>query len=210
MTAPELALRAATPDLDATRMDVLRAAIRCFRQQAFNEVTLQGVAAAAGLELRAVQALHPTLNDLVIVTVRAWNAERTGPLLPVAEQAGAVAFLRAMLTANLADPALMRLLTAMVDLAATPGHPLAPALQRQWGQFHAHVQRTLTHDVGIGRESPSMEPADAAEQLIAIYEGLQLQSMLRPTMDVVASFDRAVTRFRDGWAHDETPHVWDI
>jgi AcrR family transcriptional regulator len=211
MIAPGAATTPAETDLrNEVEVAIMQAAIRCFRERAFNELTLEAVAEAAGLPLAAVTDRYPTLNDLVIVTVGAWNAQRTEPLLPVGEQAGAVAFLRALLTANQADQALIRLLTAMVDLAATPGHPLAPALQAQWLRFHAHVQRTLATDIAVGRESPTMEAPAAAEQLIAIYEGLQLQSMLRPSMDVVASFDRAVARLRDGWSRPAITQVWDL
>jgi AcrR family transcriptional regulator len=197
------------PD-EALRSAILQAAIRCFREHAFNDVTLETVAEAAGLDLDAVTTRYPTFNGLVIDTVQRWNAQRTEPLLPVAEQAGAVAFLRGILAANQADPALARLLIAVVNLAATPGHPLAPQLQRQWLHFHASVQRTLVNDIAVRRESATMEAAAGAEQLIALYEGLQVQSMLRPSMDVLASFDRAVTRLRDGWARAATPPVWDI
>jgi hypothetical protein len=77
-------------------------------------------------------------------------------------------------------------------------------------QFHAHVQRTLAHDIEVGREPTTMNPASGAEQLIAMYEGLQLQSMLRPNMNVLESYDRAVTRLRDGWSRTYSPPTWDI
>ena len=99
---------------------------------------------------------------------------------------------------------------ALVNVAATPGHPLAAHLQQQWVQFHAMVQRTLAQDVETGREPDTMEPARGAEQLIALYEGLQLQSMVRPAMNVVEAYDRAVTRLRAGWSQAYTPPVWRI
>lgn len=211
MTAQGASVGSAGVDPDeAVRSAILQAAIRCFREHAFNDVTIATVADAAGLDLDAVTAWYPTLNGLIIDTVQLWNGRRTEPLLPIAEQAGAVAFLRAILAANQADPGLMRLLTAMVNLAATPGHPLTPPLQRQWLHFHASVQRTLANDIATRREPAAMEAAAGAEQLIALYEGLQLQSMLRPSMDVLASYDRAVARLRDGWSRPVTPQVWDI
>jgi AcrR family transcriptional regulator len=186
------------------------AAIELFRGMAFHTVTLELVAARAGLPLPAVLEQFPTTDDLVLAVIQVWNGRRMEPILPVAQNHGAVAFLRAIIVANVADPALMRLLSATVNMAATPEHPMAPLLQRQWIQFHALVQRALAHDVAVSREPDTMEPARGAEQLIALYEGLQLQSMLRPHMDVLEAFDRAVTRLRDGWAHTYAPPVWDI
>lgn len=39
---------------------------------------------------------------------------------------------------------------------------------------------------------------------------LHLQSMVWPGMNLLDSFDRAVTRMRDGWARTYTPPVWDL
>ena len=189
---------------------VVHAAIGAFRDCAFHEVTLQSVAERADLDIAEVVELIPTLDELVLATIQEWNARRMDPILPVAERYGAVAFLRAIVLANVADPGLMRLLTATINIAATPHHPMAPLLQQQWIRFHALVQRTLANDVERGREPETMEPARGAEQLIALYEGLQIQSMLRPHMDVVEAYDRAVTRLRDGWSRSYTPPVWEI
>lgn len=186
------------------------AAIELFRVEAFHAVTLELVAARAGLPLHEVARQFSTSDELVLAVIQVWNARRMEPILPIAQDHGAAAFLRAIVVANVADPALMRLLTATVNIAATPGHPMAPLLQRQWIQFHALVQRALAHDVAIGREPDTMEPARGAEQLIAVYEGLQLQSMLRPHMDVIEAYDRAVTRLRDGWSNTYTPPVWEV
>jgi hypothetical protein len=85
---------------------------------------------------------------------------------------------------------------------------MADGLQRQWFQFHALVERALTRDVALGRES-LLEPSRAAEQLIAMYEGLQLQSMMRPGMDLIDAFDHGVAQLRIGWANP-VHQVWEI
>jgi AcrR family transcriptional regulator len=200
------------PSETAERSDeeIVEAAIGLFRSKPLHHVTLEQVAAAAGIALDVVTAAFPTLDDLAVATVAAWNLRRTAPLVPIADRHGAVAFLRSIVLANAADPALMRLLTSVAPIAATPGLPTAHLLQTAWIHFHAIVQRALTEDIAVGREPATMEPARGAEQLIALYEGLQLQSMVRPHMDVVEAFDRAVTRLRDGWSRSYTPAVWDI
>ncbi|GAA2752941.1 TetR family transcriptional regulator [Amnibacterium kyonggiense] len=196
---------------DAHRTDeqLVEAAIGLLRLKPLHHVTLELVAAAAGTTTAAVTSRFPTIDDLVLAVVKAWNAQRTGPLIPIAERHGAVAFLRAIVLANAADPALMRLLTSAAAIAASD-LPAAEVLQSAWIHFHAIVQRALTQDIAVGREPSTMEPARGAEQLIAIYEGLQLQSMVRPHMDVVAAFDRAVARLRDGWSHSAAPSVWEV
>jgi AcrR family transcriptional regulator len=197
------------PDGDA-RATAVAVAIDLFRVRAFNDVTLEAVASSASIPIEAMREEFESFDLLVVEVIRVWNQQRMAPILAIATQQGAAAFLRQIVIANVEDPALMRLLSAVAHIAATPGHPMAPVLQSEWVRFHALVQRALTHDAAVGREPVTMEPARGAEQLIAMYEGLQLQSMLRPNMDVVEAYDRAVTRLRHGWSEAYRPPVWPV
>jgi hypothetical protein len=56
-----------------------------------------------------------------------------------------------------------------------------------------------------------MDPVRGAKQLLALFDGLRLQSLLTADMDVVTEFDRAATRMRRGWSEQyEQPSYWDI
>ncbi|MFD1723101.1 TetR/AcrR family transcriptional regulator, partial [Amnibacterium endophyticum] len=191
-------------------LELVTAAIGMFRAHDFHQVSLPLLAEATGREVDAVQQQFPSFDELVFAVIEVWNAERMEPILPIAASQGAVAFLRAIVQANIADPALMRLLTATVNIAAGRTSPIAPLLQQRWLQFHAFVQRALVHDIEVGREPGTMDPARGAEQLIAVYEGLQLQSMVRPAMNLLEAYDRAAHRLRDGWSHTYPAPIWDI
>lgn len=188
---------------------IVQAAIRSFQVRAFHEVTLEVVAAEAGLPVETVEERFPTRVDLVVATVQVWNADRMAIVVPLAERHGAVTFLRVLVQSAVEDPSLNRLLTAVVNIAATPDHPMAYALQRQWIQFHALVERALSRDVALGREPEELDPRRGAEQLIAMYEGLLLQSMMRPGMDLLDAFDHGVAALRAAWSHP-APHVWEL
>jgi BetI-type transcriptional repressor, C-terminal len=210
MTGTQLEQETETPSEVQDR--IVRAAVLAFRRLPFHMVDAEAVAVAAGLDLAVVARHFPTWQDLVGTTTAVWNGERLQPILPIAERSGAIAFLRSVVVANQADPALMRLLVTAATIVASPSHPVAATLQQQYLQFHATLQRTLAQDVAIGREPEGTDPASAAEQLIALYEGLQLQSMLRPSMDLVDAFDRATALLRAGWGAQVRAReaVWQI
>ena len=192
------------------RVRIVEGMIGVLRTTAFHEVTFATVGAALGLTADDVRSHFPSWDGLVLVTIDRWNEQRTGPLRQLAEDRGAVLFLRAIVRANVEDPALMRFLTATLNIAATPGHPLAVPLQRRWHQFQLLVQQSLVKDIEVGREPATMRPERGAEQLVALYEGLQVQSMVRPQMNVLEAYDRAVTRLREGWKVVYIPPVWDV
>ncbi|KQO64250.1 hypothetical protein ASF23_16950 [Curtobacterium sp. Leaf261] len=181
-----------------------------FRAYAFHEASYALLAATANLSLSDIQRHFPSWEGLVLATIDRWNEQRMAPIVPVAATHGTVRFLRGIVTANIADPALMRMLAATVNIAATPGHPMAPHLHERWHRFHLMVQNSLEHDVETGREPATMNPPRGAEQLIALYEGLQLQSMVRPDMDLLDAYDRAITRLREGWKQAYIKPVWEI
>ena len=193
-----------------TRVRIVEASIAVFRRYAFHTATTGVVAATAGMSVAEVEHAFPTWESLIVATIDRWNAQRMRPILSLAEHHGAVVFLRGIVQSNVEDPALMRFLSATVNIAATPNDPMAPFLQQEWARFHMLVIRQLEKDIQVGREPNTMQPVRGAEQLIALYEGLQLQSMVRPGMDLLDAYDRAVTRLRDGWARTYTPPIWDI
>ncbi|WP_139179634.1 hypothetical protein [Curtobacterium sp. MCBA15_007] len=164
-----------SPDDPSLRGEAILGMITALRSRPLHEVTPEVVAAAAGVDLDAVARTFPSWDGLLLATIDRWNEERTVPLMPLAEQHGTVRFLRAIV----ADPWLMRFLTATLNIAASP-------------------------------EPGTMEPARGSEQLLATSEELQLQSMVRPEMDLLEAFDRAVTRLREGWSRAYVPPVWEL
>ena len=195
---------------DGSTAGIVQAAIAAFRQHPFHEVDVETVAEIGGVDVDEVRARFPEWDHLVTTTIETWNTQRIGPAATVAEEHGAVPFLRALLAANVADPAPMRFLASLVPIAATPGHPLSSFLLQEWVHFHAVVQRTLMADVHAGRETAGLDCARASEQLIAVYEGLQIQALMRPGMRLLEGFDQAVARLRDGWAQISAVPVWHI
>jgi AcrR family transcriptional regulator len=191
------------------RQRVIEVTISELRQKPFHRVSLESVADAAHLRRGEVTIHFPTWDALIQATIDAWNDIRVAPLTPIGARSGAINLLRAIAISNASDPSLVRVFVAMVNIAASPDHPLSRWLNTKLTDFYDLIEATLAHDIEVGREPSTMEPFRGAEQLIALYEGLQIQSLLRPDMDLVEAYDRAVTRLRRGWADEYQPPTWD-
>lgn len=181
------------------RARIVSGAIEAYRASDFHAVDPAGVAAHAGVPEADVRRAFPSWELLVVAVMDRWNNGSRRALWVVAERSGAVAYLRARLEAGLEDPALVRLRTALLSAASNPEHPAAGWFRSQYTSSFDDITLALVRDVVAGREPRGTSPRHAAEQLVALFEGLQLQSLVLDGADPVARFDRAVARMRVGW-----------
>jgi AcrR family transcriptional regulator len=161
------------------------------------------VAEVAGVDADLVQQYFPTFESLAAVVINRWHEGRLGPLLPIAHSQGAAAFLGRLIEINVADPRMMRLLISSLILGSDRTNPAASFYRHQYDSFYRTLRDLIVRDVEAGREPAGTDPGRAAEQLLALYEGLQIQAMLRDGLVVGAAFDKAAARLRAGWAAGE-------
>ncbi|MFJ4295492.1 TetR/AcrR family transcriptional regulator [Curtobacterium sp. NPDC089689] len=189
------------PDSDADlRSRVVTGAVEAYRSGDFHSVGHAEIAGAAGLTEDDVRRAYPIWDLLIVAVMDRWNNGSRRALWSVAERDGVVAYLRARLQAGLDEPSLVRLRIALLSAASTPGHPAEGWFRAQYAHSFEDITLGLTRDVVAGRESRGASPRHAAEQLVALYEGLQLQAMLCDDTEVLGAFDRAVARLRVGWS----------
>lgn len=188
----------------------VQASLQVLAVRPLHEVTLDIIASAIGIPVADVREQIPDLNELLIAVIQYWYADRMARVHANAARDGTIVFLRDLLTISISDPTCTRMVLTAASIAGSPDHPAAGMLQQMWVRFHALVQRALVQDVAAGREPDTMDPANGAEQLLAIYEGLQFQWLFRPHMDLLTAYDRATTRLRHGWSEAYRAPIWDI
>lgn len=194
---------AGEPALVADRIDVVEATIRVLQRLDYHEATHDEVAAELGVDVDAITRHFPSWDGLVIATMERWMSGRQAAVWDVALSRGAVPFLRELVKVNLAEPALARLQLAILCAASNPNHSGHSYIRQQYMTLFGYIQHALGQDIAAGREPATMQPARGAEQLLAIYEGLQVQAMMRD-FDLLEAFDRAATRLRHSWAEEYT------
>ncbi|MGU3411403.1 TetR/AcrR family transcriptional regulator [Microbacterium sp. M1A1_1b] len=189
--------------MSATEVDlrdrIVSAGIFAYRAADFHQVTVGAVAQHADVTVEEFHRAYPVWELFIIAVIDRWSTAQQTAFRQIAEQDGAVAHVRARLETGLADPALVRLRLALLSAASNPGHAAAGWFRRQYALTYEDLTLALVRDVVRGRESRGVSPRIAAEQLLALYEGLQMQSLLRDDADVLPGFDRAVARMRVGW-----------
>ncbi|PZF56257.1 hypothetical protein DEJ23_10310 [Curtobacterium sp. MCSS17_008] len=187
------------PDAEL-RARIVSGAATAFGEGDFHTVGPDEVAVHAGVTVDDVRRSFPSWELLVVAVVDRWTKTGRDALRGVAEQEGAVAYLRARLDRGQQHPAIVRLRVALLSAVSSPGHAASGWFRQQYTMLFEDVTLALVRDVVAGREPRGTSPRHAAEQLVALFEGLQLQAMLRDDADLLEGWDRAVARMRAGWA----------
>ncbi|MGU3410497.1 BLUF domain-containing protein [Microbacterium sp. M1A1_1b] len=209
---PLAPLMSGPSDDDAVpRTRAVNGSISALHDGGVSRFTLEAAAAHAGMTAAEMDEVFPSDRALLAATVERWTQTISTPLLPLIEQQGTVAFLHALLAAHAEEPVLVALLATSLASAADPTVEAADYFRSVYRRFRETIRTGLAEDVQAGREPTTMDPVRGAQQLLALYDGLRLQSLLTADTDVVDAFDRAATRMRRGWAEQyEQPSYWDI
>ncbi|WP_181429235.1 TetR/AcrR family transcriptional regulator [Curtobacterium sp. MCSS17_008] len=189
------------------RITIVGATVDLLRDVPFHEARVDAVAERMGITTAELRQHFPSWDGLVLAALDRWNGARMDEVTREVGDGSTVELLRAIVASNAEDPALMRLLVALLSVAGNPAHPMATYLRSRYQLFFSQIKRGLQHDIAVGRAPHTMDPRRGAEQLIALYEGLQLQAMLRADLDLVPAFDRAVARLERGWMERYEPHA---
>lgn len=192
-------------DEEALAERIVRGAIRAYRLYAYEMVDAVVVADTCGVRPEDVDRLFPSWDGLLLVTYDRWIQLRgTGRSIP----ATTVDHVRTTLAEDVADPGLVRLMAGVLTIAAADGD-FAELFRKRFEEFVEELTRGLETDVRAGTERLGIPAHQAATQLLAVYEGLQIQMLVRPYLDVLVEYDRSVRTLRLGWREQETA-AWDL
>lgn len=185
---------------------IVRGAIRSYRLYPFDRVDAGIVAEVTGVDVDVVKRLFPTWEALLLVTYDRWVQLRGTRRSK--QPTCTIDHVRMTLVEDVADPGLVRVLAGVITFAAAETG-FAELFRKRFEEYVEQIAGGLERDAASGSERLTIPAHHAATQLLAVYEGLQIQMLVRPHVDVLVEFDRAVRTLRQGWREREVA-AWDI
>jgi AcrR family transcriptional regulator len=177
----------------ARRRQILDAAARCFARDGFHRTSMQDIVGESGISAGLVYRYFAGKDDMITAIVTEWHDQRqavltAAPTVPEAA-AGYFDLLRAI-----GDPAARERLRLGVQIwaEAVRSPHIAEVARRNVDDPRAEVADLLRR-AGV----PVADPDGLARVLIAIYQGLQLQTAWDETVDN-ASYVAAVEALLTG------------
>jgi len=174
---------------------ILDAAMEVFGRRGYRQGSLKDVADVVGLTVQGVLHHFPTKQRLLMATLDHRTALRSAKMTAIREADGVVALMRYLLADNLAHPGLMRLIVTVSAEATDPDHPAHDYFVRRYRVVHDDLRSAFVAEQAQGG-GPELDPDAAASLLVAIADGLQLQALLRPELDLLAEYDRLTAPLR--------------
>lgn len=171
---------------EATRAAILQSARRAFAADGFQGASVRRIAEEAGLTYAGLRHHYATKDELLIAVLRARDEEHSEMQADVHGE-DLLRYLQALFDRVLDEPGITEVFTTQAAEAANRDHPAHTFFVQRYQRVRAEFSSELTSAVAAGRRL-SVSPDQAAALLAAAMDGLQLQWLLDPSLDVRAVF----------------------
>jgi len=180
----------------ASREKILEAANRAFAEHGYRGASLAAIADSVGLSQPGLLHHFPSKEELLWEVLRLRHERDVERVAAVtAERASYLEGLVELCRQNERSPGLVRLFTVLAAEAVDTDHPGNVHFRERYEELRGGVAAALAEEQREGRIAPGLDVDLLALQVLALFDGLQLQWLLDPdSVDMVAAFRDFVAR----------------
>ncbi len=178
------------------REQILAAAAEAFAETGFRGTSLADVAARVGVSQPGLLHHYPTKEALILAVLEKRDEEDRRYLKEAFGDAdtSVVEVYTALCLRNAARPELVRLYTVTAAESLDPAHPAHDFFQNRYQRIRSVVAERIASDQEKGRLPRELDPVDTASELIALMDGLQMQWLRQPSIDMCAILQEHLAR----------------
>ncbi|MGW5867855.1 TetR/AcrR family transcriptional regulator [Streptomyces sp. NPDC055239] len=168
----------------AKREEILRTTLEIFGREGERNTTLRTVAKESGISLTGLMHYFDSKDHLLIEVLRA--SDRGAEVRFYAPDAvrDPGELLAAALTANSENAARARLYVTLVAAATDPAHPAHAYFKERFARLRTAIADHLAAEERAGRTRPGIDPDFTASAIVAASDGIMLQWLSDPGIDM--------------------------
>jgi len=188
-----------TPRGERSKEAILAAALPLFAQQGYRGASLASIASAAGLTQPGLLH-HFRSKEELLLGLLDWRDRDDGRRLSGMRDGDGLAYLERLedlVEHNATAPELVRLFTTLVGEGISSEHPAHDYFAERYRRIRARAIRSLREGQLSGEIRDDVDLEAIVPVLFAVMDGLQIQWLLDPEIDMVASFDVFAKLVRD-------------
>ncbi len=182
----------------ARRAQILSTAFDVLSQDGYRRTSLREIARALDLEPAHILYYFASREDLLVEVVQTWQ-QRTLEAASAAHPDGdELEVWMAVVRENVKRYGLVYLYTTFSAEAADPEHPAHEYFLDRLALLVESFGATIEERQRAGRIAAHVEPRAAARRLIALSDGLQLQWLADPRIDMAAVLEAEIEQLARG------------
>ena len=182
----------------AARDRVVHAALQAYATNGYSGSSLAGIAADAGLTTAGLLHHFPSKEELLIAVLQERDRQ-DGERFHLRGFLGldALDALVKLVEANATTPGLVRAFTVLMGESAAEDHPANQWFQKRYPRRRANLAAALQAGIDNGQIRPDTDTDTVATEIIAMMDGLQVQSLLNPQrVDMAQTFKHYINTLR--------------
>ncbi|MFB8117132.1 TetR/AcrR family transcriptional regulator [Streptomyces sp. NPDC056465] len=174
----------------AKRDEILGVTLEIFGREGERATTLRRVAGESGISLTGLMHYFASKDDLLTEVLRAGDEAAEARYRSPGAESDPGEFLARALTANAANLPRIRLYVTLAAASIDPAHPAHAYFRKRFALLRDGIAEHVVTEQGEGRAAPGLDPRFAASALIAASDGIQLQWLSDPSIDMAAHVRR--------------------
>ncbi|WP_208104057.1 TetR/AcrR family transcriptional regulator [Modestobacter roseus] len=182
------------------RQQILAAAAQAFAETGFHGTSLADVATRVGVSQPGLLHHYPNKQALILAVLEERDDEDSRYLDETFRDGDptVVEWLMALCELNARRPELVRLYTVTAAESLDPAHPAHEFFQHRYQRIRRIMAERIAADQRKGRVDRALDPEHVATEVMAVMDGLQLQWLMRPPVDMCARFRAYLERWSAG------------
>lgn len=185
----------------ARRQEILDTALRVLAEKGYRNTSLRGIGRELGLEPAHVLHYFSSREKLLEAVVHTWDERNWAAVADThADEAGSGSMEQwvDLVRRNTEVPGLVHLYTAFAAEAADPNHPSRDFFAQRFSSLREVIANGIREGQEAGTYPADLDASNAALRLIAFSDGLQLQWLIDPSIDMPAELAGAIASLKVG------------
>ena len=169
------------------RRTILATALEVFAESGFRGASIREIAARVGMTDTGVLHHFGGKSKLLPEVVKQKEDEDAGTLRDP--------YLRDLVARNGERPGTVRLFTTLSAESTDPEHPAHDHFVDRYATVRELVADRLGGELAAGRMSSTIDPDLAARVVLAVMDGLQIQWLLDPNLEMEAAYNDFIDHY---------------